>query len=302
MKCNQCGNVNQSGKFCVKCGASLETAAAAAPGDAGFPVAAPRQPQESPHTYAQPAPPQGPFNQPNPQLQQAKQAANQFANLFVQALKRPLRVSEQTASDQMVSGIISMVLFALLAPLVIYFELRTLMGDDASEIPFGKTVLQPFVMLLIVLAVANVLILFALKLGNVSRGIKEIVARLGAYTIPSVAVLAASFLLALMGANLTFVFSLFGVAFFAWIVAIGSTVYSYKQAHTGGLDPFYGVLLTLAATFFAVYLFRGVLLEGLLYGLKLVAMKVIFGGFFGMDGGSGGGLDGLDELFGMFDE
>lgn len=299
MKCTQCGNVNQSGKFCVKCGASLETAAAATPSDAGFPVAAPRQPQESQHTYAQPAPPQNQFNQPNPQLQQAKQAANQFANLFVRVLKRPLRVSEQTTSAEMVSGIIAMVLFALLAPLVIYFELRTFAGDGASGIPFGKTVLQPFVMLLIVLLVVNALILFALKLGNVTRSFREIVARLGAYTMPSVAVLAVGFLLALMGANLTFVFCLFGLAFFAWIVAIGSTVYSYKQAHTGGLDPFYGVLLTLAGTFLVVYLFRGVLLEGLIEGLKIVAMNIIFGGFFG---GGGGYDDGLEGFMNLFDE
>ncbi len=336
VQCIRCGHLNQSGKFCVKCGASLEAAAASA--DAGFPATAPRQPQEDQATYAQQAQQQaqpqpqlqaqpqqqaqpqatqqarphaqqpntygqgGQFNRPNPQLQQASQVANQFANLFVQALKHPLRVSEQTTAGQMGAGIITFVLFALFAPLVIYFDCKTLIGS-AEDIPFGKVVLQPFVMLAGLALLANALIFLVLKLGNVPRSFKEVIARFGANSIPAMTVMLVAFLLAVLGSNETFVLALFGFSVFAWIVAIAATVYSFKKDNNaGGLDSFYGVLLTVAVLMLAVYLFREVLLEDFILGFKsLVWNALYFGGYGGGSSVSRRSLeDSLGDLMEMF--
>lgn len=206
---------------------------------------------------------------------------NQFFNLFVQVLKRPNQVSEQTNASLMGSGFIAMALFSLLIPLVIYFDIKTFVGGDDVPFTFGEAVLQPFVMLLVVCLLVNVFIFFALKLGNVVIGFKDVIARFGAFMIPSVAILLVGFLLAVMGVNPTFVLCLFGLAIFAWIAAIGSTIYSYKQAHTGGLDPFYGVLATITAAFLVIYLFRDVLLGDFIEGLMGIALNLVFRKFFG---------------------
>ncbi|MFC5531486.1 hypothetical protein [Cohnella yongneupensis] len=306
MQCTQCGHINQSGKFCVKCGASLEAAAAAAGANPGFPQGVPQQqtavqpPYAQPGAYAGQAQPQygqpAQFNQPNPQLQQAKQVANQFFNLFGQALKRPMRVSEQTNAGQMASGIISLVLFALLAPLTVYFLFKS--NANGESVPFGEFALRPFAFMLFIVLAANTLIFVTLKFGNVVRSYKEVLARFGAYSVPAVAIVFVAFLLSLMDANLTFDISILGIGIVAWILGIGFTVYSYKSENTGGLDAFYGALLSIAITVLLVFLLKDVLSNIYVMVFRLMLIRVIMGG---SDNSSDddSGLSGLNDLLDM---
>lgn len=89
MFCPQCGHQADGGKFCEKCGSPL-----------------PRQAGENQGAQAG--------------AEAAKQAAKQFGSFVLAVLKRPYQECKTTGGEQLISGIITMVLFSLLTPLMFY--------------------------------------------------------------------------------------------------------------------------------------------------------------------------------------
>ncbi|QMV43008.1 zinc ribbon domain-containing protein [Cohnella cholangitidis] len=285
MQCTQCGQLNQSAKFCVKCGTKLPVAATEvaatseavnydhrAPAD---PIAASQQPasQQSyqPNTYAnQPVAP----SQPNPQLQQAKQISKQYFSYFLEVLKSPVKSGQASNAGHMVNGLITIILFSLILPLIAYFQIREsvkrfggFMGDDL-DVPFGAVVIKPFVFLILVVMMVNSIIFLVLKMGNVVINYREVTARFGTFMIPSVTFFFIGLLFTLMGMDSEILAWVIGAGMFSWFVAICFTIYSFKRDHTSGLDAFYGVIITYAGSILLLYLFGDNVLASLLRGLN----------------------------------
>lgn len=86
MYCPQCGHQTDGGNFCEKCGSPLS-------GQSGH--------QHAAQTGAA-----------------AKQAAKQFGSFVLSVLKRPYQECKATGGEQLISAIITMVLFSLLTPLM----------------------------------------------------------------------------------------------------------------------------------------------------------------------------------------
>ncbi|WP_027085990.1 zinc ribbon domain-containing protein [Cohnella panacarvi] len=259
MQCNSCGQTNPEGsKFCVKCGASIETAAAAEAG------------QAFPHLGAGQSGRQDQPSQPNPQLEQIKQVSSQYWKHFVQTLKQPTRIGETTNESNMVNGIITMVLFSLMLPLIVYFTLKNTVGGlgfGFVRITFGDYVLKPLIFLLIVAMMVNSLIFFALKLGNVVVSYREVIGRFGAYLIPSTAIMTFGVLLSLLELNGDLLGWVVLAGIFSWMLAVSATIYSYRNRHKDGLDPFYGILGTFAGSLLLLYLFGDNLLSVFFNGM-----------------------------------
>lgn len=93
MYCPQCGHQTDGGKFCEKCGSPL-------PGQSGQ--------QQAAQTGGA-----------------AKQAAKQFGSFVLAVLKRPYQECKSTGGEQLISAIITMVLFSLLTPLMFYILFQT---------------------------------------------------------------------------------------------------------------------------------------------------------------------------------
>lgn len=93
MYCPQCGHQTDGGNFCEKCGSPL-------PGQSGH--------QHPAQTGAA-----------------AKQAAKQFGSFVLSVLKRPYQECKATGGEQLISAIITMVLFSLLTPLMFYILFQT---------------------------------------------------------------------------------------------------------------------------------------------------------------------------------
>ncbi len=259
MQCNSCGQINpEESKFCVKCGANLLTAEAAEESPA------------FPHLGTDQTGQQGGPSEPNPQLQQIKQMSSQYWKHFVQVLKQPTRIGEMTNESHMVNGIITMVLFSLMLPLIVYITLKNAVsgyGFGFVHITFGDYVLKPLFFLLIVTLMVNSLIFLALKLGNVVASYREVIGRFGSYMIPSAAIVAFGVLLSILQVNGGFLGWVVLAGFFSWMLAVSATIYSYRSRHTGGLDPFYGVLGTFAGTLLLLYLFGDNLLSVFFNGM-----------------------------------
>lgn len=257
MLCNSCGQINpESSKLCVQCGASFQTSAAAEADQAFLNLGA-----------GQPGQQGGP-SEPNPQLQQIKQVSSQYWKHFVQVLKQPTRIGETTNDSNMINGIITMVLFSLMLPLIVYFTLKNAVsGFGFIRISFGTYVLKPLFLLFIVTMMVNTLIFYALKLGKVAASYREVIGRFGAYMIPSAAIMAFGVLLSLLKVNGDFLGWVVLAGVFSWMLAVSATIYSYRNQHKDGLDPFYGILGTFAGSLLLLYLFGDNLLSVFFSGM-----------------------------------
>ncbi|WP_239616101.1 zinc ribbon domain-containing protein [Cohnella mopanensis] len=281
MQCTQCGQMNQSAKFCVKCGTRLPVEAAsemAATSEVGsFDLRKPanaippaQQPMSNANTYAsqQAAP-----SQPNQQLQQAKQISKQYFSYFLEVLKNPVKIGQASTADHMTNGLITIVLFSLILPFIAYFQLRErakLYGGflgNKLDVPFGDVVIKPFVFLLLVVMMVNSIIFLVLKMGNVVTHYREVIARFGTFMIPSATFFFLGLLFTFLSMDSEILAWIIGAGVFSWFVAICFTIYSFKRDHTSGLDAFYGVIITYAGSILLLYLFGDNLLASLLDGL-----------------------------------
>lgn len=261
MQCTQCGHINQSGKYCVKCGASLEAAAASEALNPGFGQQAAPAPAVHPVQDATSA-------GPNPQLQQVKQMSSQYFSYFFQVLQNPVRVAQTTNEGHMANGIITLFLFCLILPLIVYFQARASLGGFLSDhIPFGTVVVKPFFFLLLVVLMVNSIIYFVLKLGNVVADYRAVTARFGTFMIPSVTFLFVSLLFSIIKFDSEVVGWVTGIGVFSWFVAICFAIYSFKKDHSSGLDAFWGVIITYASSILLLYVFGDNLVTNLLGGL-----------------------------------
>lgn len=308
MQCYRCGHKDQSGKFCVKCGANLEAAASveainpydrqAVPPleqDSAYRQSSPQEQdsayRQSPPLEQDPAYRQSPpldqdqpyrqppydrtasYSQANPQLQQMKTAGRQYFSHFVQTLKNPVRSGQSTDASHMANGLITLVLFCLLLPLIAYFQLQhsvrgfsDFLGSRIS-VPFGAIVVKPFFFLLIVLMLVNSLQFLVLKWGKVDIRYQEVAARFGTFLMPGVAFLAGGFLLSLLGIGSALPGWLTAIGVFTLFVAVCFTIFSFKKDNESGLDAFYGVVITYAGSIVLLYLFGDNLLSGFFRGI-----------------------------------
>jgi len=246
--CSQCGYQNQEAKFCVKCGANLggQTAQSTARSTA----------------------------QPNVQLQKAKQLSKMYFSYFVEVLKNPVRTGQASTADHMANGLITMILFSLVLPLIVFFQIKAsarkfggIFYSDHFDVPFGSVVVKPFFFLILIVLMVNSIVFLVLKMGNVTVRYQEVTARFGTFMIPSVTFLVIGLLftwLRIGGGALGWVI---GIGIFSWFVAICFTIYSFKRDHTSGLDAYYAVVITYAASILILYLFGDSLLGSLLKDL-----------------------------------
>ncbi|WP_147423878.1 zinc ribbon domain-containing protein [Cohnella endophytica] len=283
MQCTQCGQINQSAKFCVKCGANLQAAATSEGANIGFqpPVqplpAAQPQPQPQQTSYQQSRPNlQKPVAHahPNPQLQQAKQVGKQYLDYFLEVLKSPVRKGQNSTDADMVNGLITLILFSLVLPLIAYIKARaTFRRFDfggfgfADSVSFSGVVIKPFFFLIIIVLLVNSVMFLVLKLGNVNLSYREVTARFGSFMIPSVASFAVALLFSLISSGSVIMGLLIGIGLFSWFVAVCFVIYSFKRDQTSGLDAFYGVILTYIACAILIALLGADLAHTLFRGL-----------------------------------
>ncbi len=217
--CTQCGHINQADKFCVKCGTSL-----------GEPTTA--ETPEAPTASAMP----------------------QYFSYFLQVLKNPVRTGQNSTEEQMVNGLITLVLFALILPLTVYFQLRASLRNMeyiglGSYVPFGGVVIKPFFILLIFVMIVNSIIFIVLRIGNATVNYREVTARFGTFVIPSSAFFLVSIVFSLISGDSAIIGLFIGMGLFSWLAAICFVIYSFMKNRTDGLDAFYGVVITYIASF-----------------------------------------------------
>jgi hypothetical protein len=250
MNCPNCNHVNQGGKFCENCGTNLSSTVVSQ-------VAA----SNESNTHAGvPGSGAAVQSEPNQYLEVTKVISKQYFGYFVQVLKKPYSNSQAVGAEHFVNGLITMVLFALIIPLIIYFTAKGLLSDiggfggglfeDAVESvspPFSDFVVKPFFAYLVFILLIAVFSFGAIKLGKVQNSFKEVVARFGSFLIPFVAILVIGLILSILKISLALVILLIGLLGTIFMVPT-LVIASFKKNSTQGLDTIYGTLLTYVLT------------------------------------------------------
>lgn len=240
MNCTNCGTVNaKDAKFCEDCGTKLINTASSQIGisTSQEEVAITRVVPLSQTTFQA----KGSSQQ---YIEKGKTISKSYFKYFLTALKKPVLFAEKTGSNELINGIITMVLFVLFLPLMTYFGLKGALGDSlfAPDISFASVVIKPFFLLFVIMALVGVIIFATVKLGKSSASLLDVLARLGAFLVVPTALFAVAFILSLLGTVIFIPFLVLGLIGFSFIIPL--IVYSYKSGEQRGLDAFYCTLLT----------------------------------------------------------
>ncbi|MNX61800.1 hypothetical protein D3C86_927350 [compost metagenome] len=254
MQCTNCNHYNEGGKFCENCGAKLPVEVAATSETVGqSPVQPEYTQQQEPvyHTPPQhagyPGSGQSPA-QPNVYLQNAKNVSRLYFNYFGAILKRPFSSIHNIGGEQLINGIITLVLFSLLAPLMVYFNLSSMAREFLSGSPFLDIVIKPTLSLAVLILLIATFCYGAIKLAKINAGYRDVIARFGALLVPFLGLMVIAFVLSILQLE---IFSIFLVGAFLGLLFVAPplVITSWVKKDARGLDAVYGILLTYIATF-----------------------------------------------------
>nr|WP_106784440.1 Yip1 family protein [Lysinibacillus timonensis] len=232
-KCTACGNVQDLGNFCAKCGGSLEDFNAnnqSPPNQQQGNVQQPGQPVNNgqfqqpgqttnpgqfqqaggPNQFQQPGQFQQQGNpnqqqyqqpaQPNVHVEKVKDQSKAFINFFTTYLKQPSTIFS-SGESQFVNGIITVVLYALIVGLTLFVAAHSMFGMfiDTSEIFFNVFGGSAIFIIAIYAVVVLSLWIVAKNFGPETSW-KAITSYLGAFSIPSILLTVVALLLFLISA------------------------------------------------------------------------------------------------------
>ncbi|MCG3419341.1 zinc ribbon domain-containing protein [Oceanobacillus jordanicus] len=210
MICPSCGQQTEEGKFCTNCGAPLPVENNAATQE---PVNTdPTLEQES--NVGEPSQPlasgqQQNQSQSNDFMETVKRETSQFGAFFVKLLKKPSE-GQNVTSSQLISGIITIVIFSLLISLGSYI-ISSSIGSYFMRVSFVDSFLLPLIQFLVLFGVIAAISFAGVKIGGQSLSFTAVVAKTGAYSVPFLVLTVLGSLLALVGISLSGIFILVGL-------------------------------------------------------------------------------------------
>lgn len=271
MHCPKCNELVEGGKFCEHCGAPL--AVGEVPG-AGEPVQ-PAQMAQPPYTAqasqtAQVAPPA----QPNQQLEAAKKISKLYFGYFLSVLKKPYTVATKVGNEQFVNGLITVILYALIIPLMLYMSLGDYRGWMDS--PVLNIIVKPTIGYTLFLLLIATYIFIAIKLGKVNTSYKDVIARFGTFLVPFVTIFALAFIAAILQIEfLMLLLLVFGFVGSIYLVP-PFVISSFKGNNPNGLDTVYGTLMVYVLIFITTVIMGRILFSVILDMLDNVVGSSFF--------------------------
>ncbi|OMP66650.1 DUF6574 domain-containing protein [Domibacillus epiphyticus] len=243
MKCQACGNEQESGKFCGSCGSPMEATI-----EKTAPVSEPVHREE-----------------PNVHVEKVKDRSKQYWGYFLQYLKRPSAVFGRGESE-FVNGLISIGVLALFVSLTMYAMTRSItsdfFGSDFYSGPGFFSILFSGIIFTILFSVCAVLVLFLIsRFFGPGYSFKEMTGVYGVHLIPSIVLMAVSLLLVLLKAYVysgLFMSLSLTVALLLMPLYLISALLTKKSA---ALDPLYGYFIYIVLSLILFSLIVGVLAD-----------------------------------------
>ncbi len=271
--CTNCNHQNDGGKFCENCGSPLIATATTVSPDGASTSQVVGQPQGS--------------TQPNQYLEGAKQVSKQYGLYFLQVLKKPYSSSVNVGAEHFTNGLITMVLYSLFNPLIVFFALKGVLADMTGfgndffgeevevNVPFMEVVIKPTLAYVVFVLLVATFSFAAIKLGRINANFKEVVARFGVFLIPAVAILAIGLLFSILKVKMFVLFALLGFLILLFLVP-PLVIASFKKESQEGIDVIYGSIITYILSFVALAIMGDLLFEQ----IKSYVMDMFGGGLY----------------------
>ncbi len=269
MKCSNCQHENQGGKFCEQCGAPLTETAE---NDKVVSRETVNHETSSSTVSASETPEAKPSNN---YAETTKKIAEGYFVHFREVVKKPYNVCRTAESESFTNGLITYILYSLFIPLICYFGLKNIMsgissyssglyGSDYVVQPsFFDMVIIPFFACFVFTVLMAFFAFISLKLGHVNVDFKDVFARFGLFLMPIIVIFAVGLILSILKVQYYTIFLALGLVCSMFIVP-ALVIVSYKKDKNGGLDVFYGTLLTYILIFILILMMVRVLFESLL--------------------------------------
>lgn len=287
MKCTNCQHEQSTGKFCGKCGTVLT----ANNGEAALNTAPPVQESTAQYTTATPgtaAPVYQAPAEPNQHMEKVKATSKQYWNYFLQYIKKPGSIVEQS-DGQIVNALITLGVFALIFSMAIYKDLGQVLepvdqlggffGSSQSVMPsFFSVLLTTVFSLGIFFALTAGCIYLVNKFAGTDESFKNIITYYGTLAVPSVAVALAAYVLLLMNSMV------FGNVLL--IVSLGLTI---------SVMPLYLITALLKKTLKSFDSFYAYLSYIVLFSISSMIVMTVF-----FDSTIGRYIEDLEDLFYLY--
>ncbi|RDW15050.1 hypothetical protein [Oceanobacillus chungangensis] len=251
MLCSSCKQETEPGKFCTVCGASLvveETAATSDPQPINV-VSETEQPKKK-----------NP-DQSNEFTEKVTAEAKTFWNFVLTFLKKPSAAQNVTGSEW-ISGIITLIIFSLLIALGSFITANSYFSSS-----FWNSFVQPFIQFIVLFAGIAAITFAGVKITAQSFSFQDIVAKIGAYTIPFLGLAIIGSILAML--NIPFAGTFIMLSLIGPLLIVPTFIFLEKPA--AGFDRIYvllgvyviGLILSSFLVQRAAFIFIGDLLGGI---------------------------------------
>lgn len=253
MFCPSCGNeISDTAKFCSKCGANLQNTQETTTGNEGGTENRSTQVQDTVKNLKE-----------NEYVQQGAEISKQYFQFALSSLKQPFNFAKKVDQQSFVNGLISIILFSIFFPLTTYFFTKNFAW---GSVPFGETVITPAIILFITFLVITGIMLAILQLMRVGANFKELIARVGSlFVFPLLFVIVGCLLTIIKASFLGLIFSSFGLVFLQ--LSYFAVMFSYEKKSKGGLDAYYGIILTIIAIIIVFAIISSIVFESILHEL-----------------------------------
>lgn len=187
MHCPNCGQETDEGRFCTNCGAQLPNEEYAAAADPMINIKP--QPQQT-----------GQVQQSNEAIEKLKTAGSNFGHFFTTLLKSPSEARKANSND-LISGVTTIVIFSLLIALGYYLSLRSLSTGffGGPSMSFFDSFVLPLIEFIILFGIVAALTFAGAKFSVEAFSFTDVLAKYGGYLVPFLLLYAVGFLLALIG-------------------------------------------------------------------------------------------------------
>lgn len=276
-RCVTCGNEQETGKFCGKCGTKLEEGIAAVSTSDIGPIST-EVPEVEVYTTVKSDPviqaqainlPPVTTAQPNEHLEKVKDQSKKFWNYFKKYIKNPSEIFA-TGDREFVNAVISIFVFASILSITVYVsissfarramgglgELGDLFMDEYKGPPFFSIFASVFIFTIVSTALVVVALLIISKLFGPANSWKETISHYGTFTLSSSILTIIGLLLIIMK---SFVFGniIVLLSYLLMLLIIPTFIISKLLiSKSKTVDKFYGYLLyiILFAIIYGIYI------------------------------------------------
>jgi len=250
--CPQCGSEELGPKFCMSCGFRVTEAN----GDAESEMAASQATVQT---------------EGNAYIEQGKNIAQNYWEFLKSTVKNPTHQSQTLDKRNMVNGMITLILYSLMIPLIIYFVIKGTFGEFMAP-SFSAVFFKPAFFILLFMALNTAVVYAVSKPGNPNLNFYDVVGRLGGFLVIPTLLLALGIVFSIIQ-----VYTMVGFAAVLGVVglfiAATMTIFSLKKQSTKGIDAMYATFLFYIAFYIIVRLIsENIMINGLMQNMNPFGM------------------------------